>query len=166
MSLVVENGTGLSTAQSYVTVAECDAYHAARGNSTWTDASTLDKERALVRATAALDGRYSFRFPGCRLEEDQALEWPRLDALDARGYIIDSDSVPLAVKNASCEAALVEIGEAGALSKAQDRGGQIAEDTTGPLTTKYFPGAPAGTTYPAISQALARILSSGKMRRG
>lgn len=165
MAIIVEDGTGLATAQSYVSVAECDAYHAARGNSDWTSATLLDRERALVRATAALDGRYSTRWPGIRADDEQALDWPRYDALDSRGYEIDSGSVPREVKNATCEAALVEILTPGELSAAQERGGQVAEETVGPITTKYFPGASSSKTYPAISQALARIIASGQMGR-
>lgn len=35
MSLIVENGTGKSNADAYVTLAECDAYHVRFGNSGW-----------------------------------------------------------------------------------------------------------------------------------
>lgn len=168
MSLIVEDGTGLATAQSYVSVADCTAYHAARGNAAWAAAATdALREQALTRAASALDGIYSSRWPGYLCNSDQALDWPRYDAIDARGYEIDSGSVPLAVKNACCEAALVEIATPGALSKALEHGGAVKVDKTGPITTEYFPGASAGTVYLAIQQAIARIVPNGgsRMRR-
>ena len=52
MALVVEDGTGLATANSYATVATADAYHALRGNSTWVGIST-EKEVRTFTVTAA-----------------------------------------------------------------------------------------------------------------
>lgn len=40
MTLVVETGAGLTNSNSYGSLAEADAYHAARGNSSWADTST------------------------------------------------------------------------------------------------------------------------------
>ena len=37
MALEVEDGTGKSTAESYISVADATTYHTARGNSTWND---------------------------------------------------------------------------------------------------------------------------------
>ncbi len=37
MALIVEDGTGLSTAESYISVADATTYHTARGNSSWND---------------------------------------------------------------------------------------------------------------------------------
>ena len=41
MSLIVEDGTGLATAEAYISVADATTYHAARGNSTWNDVVEL-----------------------------------------------------------------------------------------------------------------------------
>jgi len=160
MSLIVEDGTGLSTAQSYASVAEADAYHLALGNTSWGTATTANKETALTRASRALDGMYGARWPGLRVQPSQALDWPRFDAEDREGYEVASDSVPQAVKNACCEAALVELGEAYALSKSLDRGGRVKREKLGALETEYADGAPAGKSYPAIYQALARLIPS------
>ena len=52
LTLVKEDGTGKSDANSYASVADADAYH--EGHlyaSAWTGATTADKEKALVMAT-------------------------------------------------------------------------------------------------------------------
>jgi len=41
MSIVVEDGTGLATAESYISVADAVTYHTARGNSTWNNVVEL-----------------------------------------------------------------------------------------------------------------------------
>jgi len=41
MSLIVEDGTGKSTSESYISVADASTYHAARGNTLWADVVEL-----------------------------------------------------------------------------------------------------------------------------
>ena len=102
--LVVENGSGLTTSNSYATAAEGDSYHEKHTfASTWTGASTATKEAALCFATRLLDQHVAWY--GARCTETQALRWPRLGLLDQDGYEIDSNVVPPAVKNATAELA-------------------------------------------------------------
>ncbi len=162
MALTVEDGSGLSAANSYVSLEEALAYHADHGNAAWA-AATTDEARsaALVRGAAALDGMYGGRWPGVRYSDLQGLDWPRSSAWDRDGYPLTG--VPAKVKAAACEAALIELGNAGALSKKSDTG--LAELTVGPITKKWLSGSGAAqTAYPAIKQALARIVrGSGNM---
>ena len=81
MSIIVEDGTGLTTAVAYVAVADADAYHTAMGNTAWTGTDAA-KEIALRRATQYLDNRYTYR--GTRLTSTQALEWPQIGRASCR----------------------------------------------------------------------------------
>jgi len=157
MSLIVETGAGLSTAQSYIIVADADAYFLARAETSWGLALTAAKEAALVRGTAALDAM--FIWSGVRYLSTQALAWPRLDVYDSDGYQLTG--IPQRLKNANAEAALIELGSAGALAASLARGGMIKRKTVGPLTTEYYDGAPSGTTYPSIRNALRGIIPEG-----
>ena len=49
MALVVENGTGVTGADSYVDLTYLDAYHAAHGNAAWDEYLEEDKEAAARR---------------------------------------------------------------------------------------------------------------------
>ena len=98
--LTVETGTGSASSDSYVTVAECDAYHVAHGGTAW--AAIVDKEAAIRNATQYLDSMYRFR--GTPTVSGQALRWPRSGVL-VDGYSVDWSSVPKQVKNATCELA-------------------------------------------------------------
>lgn len=155
MALVVEDGTGLAGANSYVSEAEFEAY---------CDASALtieagDEDAALVRATRYIDGEYRLRFPGTRLNgRAQALEWPRKDAVDQFGDDIDDDEVPVEIKNATCEAAVRELADPGSLSPDLERGGKIKELAAGSVDIIYADGAPAETIFSIIDKALSGIV--------
>ena len=111
---VVEDGTGLSTATSYLSVADGDAYVASHGDASnvWCAlGSNKNKQAALMYATQWLDG--SFNWLGVVFDPEQALRWPRIRLPHfERREVIDtssSDSVPLPdkLKQATIEAALM-----------------------------------------------------------
>ena len=88
LTLVKETGAGLSTANSYATVAEATSYHEGHLYGTvWTAATAGQQASALVMATRLIDSL--FRFSGYRANEAQALQWPR-------AWVPDPDAVPFA----------------------------------------------------------------------
>jgi len=117
LTLVKEDGTGLSNANSYASVADGDAYF--EGHlyaSAWTAATALTKAAALVMATRLVDSQ--FQFNGYRAHEAQALQWPRERCPDPDRNLVTrtplspvltnfvpSDSVPKPVAAAVCEMA-------------------------------------------------------------
>ena len=75
MALIVEDGTGLSTAESLVSVARADTILSKRvGTSTWTAMSTPQKEAALAHASRVLT---RMDWNGSRVRDQQALAFPR-----------------------------------------------------------------------------------------
>lgn len=163
MALVVEDGTGLATAESYLSVADAGTYHSNHGNSTWsgTDAA---KEAALRRATRYLDGHYRGRWKGFKRLRTQALEWPRYEAYDLSGYDLDSDEVPTAVKHATAEAALRELVSPGSLQPDLDRGGMVQSKTVsaGPVSssTTYAADATARKLFSVLDELLSALVRS------
>jgi hypothetical protein len=116
MTLIVENGSGLANAESYVSVNDAAAYAAARGL-TFPASPAAKAEQALRRATAWLDGRYRSRFLGQRKNgRDQALEWPRINACDRDGNELAPGEIPVEIVNATIEAAVREMASPGGLS--------------------------------------------------
>ena len=171
MSLIVEDGTGKSNADAYVTLAECDAYHANLGNSDWLidaedAANVAGRENAIKKATAFIDARYGNRFKGVKSTAEQALLFPRYGISDNDGYVLEN--VPIAVKRATCEAALrILVGID--LMPDLDRGGKVISETVGPISTTYSSGAPAGTKFEMIESILRGCLNGGsgvRMVRG
>ena len=157
MALVVEDGTGLEDANTYVSLSECTNYHTDRSNSGWIGEDAV-KEAALIRATQYLDSHYRRRFLGYRGAEAQALEWPRYDVEDDNGYWLDGE-IPRDLKYATCELALRALN--GELLDDQDRGGAVRRVKVGEIETEYSESAPAGTIYRFVDEILGRLLSGG-----
>lgn len=156
-TIVVEDGTGLATANSYVSLVDSETYFDDRGDTVWAAALDADKEAALIRATQAIDEQGNTRWKGTKSSATQALAWPRTDAVDSDGYPMLL--VPVCVVRAACEAAYIELGSPGALNPSLSRGGMVAEERVeGAVTIKYFDGAPSATVYTTVSRALAPAL--------
>lgn len=104
MALIVEDGTGLSTADAFIDEAYALAYHAAYGNTDWP--GVANKEIAIRTGTQYIALQYGRRKRGYKKVETQALPWPVSGACDDDGYLIDEDSLPETLKKATAEAAL------------------------------------------------------------
>ena len=63
---------------AYVSLAACDAYHTALGNTAWTGLDAA-KEVAIRKATLWVDNAYRGRWKGIRCDTTQPLAWPRWD---------------------------------------------------------------------------------------
>ena len=103
MPLIKEDGTGLPNANTYANVADSDAYHADHlYPSTWTSASTTNKEKALALATRFID--QSYQFNGLKLKTTQSLQWPRVRAHNPdTGLDFPSNALPADLVRACCE---------------------------------------------------------------
>lgn len=78
MTLIVEDGSVVDNANSYVTVAQADTFLENQGDATWTGVATDEgKESALIQATSYLQQKYRLLWKGSRVEAFQSLDWPR-----------------------------------------------------------------------------------------
>ncbi|MBK9496468.1 MAG: hypothetical protein IPO08_18575 [Xanthomonadales bacterium] len=102
-TFVVEDGTQVAGANSYVTTAYADDYFIVDPNfyTTWTALTTTQKEYYLAWATRLLDQKVVWR--GYRYTDTQALRWPRSGAVDVDGIAIAVDAIPRQLKEATCE---------------------------------------------------------------
>lgn len=161
---------GAAIAEAFASVAEADAYFAARGVVKWVG-SEADKEDALRSGTDYLENQYRSRWPGVRTYETQSLSWPRVDSrqyqralLDADGFPIGTDVIPVAVKYANIEAALlVQLGvnmqprlvRGGAIKRTKTEiGGAVLKEI------EYHDGAPAEDRFLAIEGLLRGLVTS------
>ena len=103
-SFVVEDGTGLSTATSYISTSFADDYFEIDTFTTvWGALSTAEKEGRLAWATRLLDQKVKWK--GYRTTTTQALAWPRTGVYTREGEAIASDEIPTQLKEAVCEMA-------------------------------------------------------------
>lgn len=159
MTLIVEDGTGLSTAEAYVSVADADARHSAMGNTAWTGTDAV-KEAALRRATAFLEQRFRSRWRGTRMSRDQALSWPRYGAM-VDGYDVSSTIVPGDIANACADLALRALSDD--LNPDLERA--IIREKVGPLETEYSEHSPQAPRFAAVEQTLAPYLTGSGVNR-
>jgi hypothetical protein len=91
-----------ATANSFVTLAEADAYFETVPSSTqWDNKSNDAKNRALISATRWID---TLNFYGDRCDQDQALSWPRNNYHVDRVELVCS-AIPNDIKYATYELA-------------------------------------------------------------
>jgi len=154
MTLIVEDGTGLRNAESYVSVADADAYHAKMGHTAWAG-SESDKEIALRLGTQYIDATYWFK--GQRMNYFQSLRWPRLDAGRLVWY---QGWPPLVLVQATAEMALrFLIDPTAGLVDTTDQA--ILEERVGPIDVKYAGQVRGGQKRYALVDNLLKILCTG-----
>lgn len=162
MAFTVEDGTGQSTANAYITVQDFKDHHTDRGVEAASDGTYSDVEIAahIVKATDYIDKRFGRRFKGRRYTSNQALEWPRSDAWDEDDNLLPL--MPLQLTKACAEYALLALtlgtdlapqpdGTAGTVEEKSEKVGPIEESTkyakrpmvtTGNVLTESLPQYP------------------------
>lgn len=160
MSLIVEDGTAKSDAESYISAADADTYHAIRANTAWAALSTPTKEALLRKATDYMLQVYRLQWAGKRTSTTQALDWPRWNVPKPDvGFLLSyypNNTVPAEVARACAELAL----KANSGDLTPDLGQQIKSETIGPITTVYQDYSAATKTYRAIDNLLAPFLAA------
>lgn len=171
MALVVEDGTGKSDAESYISVADADIYFSNRGNAAWATLTTTVKEQLLRKATDYLVQVYRMRWKGVRVSATQALDFPRnfmeredYEASTINGYQMlggnyyyPSDNVPVEVANACAELAY----KANSATLAPDLSRATIREKVDVIEVEYDKSQPQYTQYRAIDNALAPYLATG-----
>ncbi len=176
LTLVKEDGTGRTDANSYATVAEADSYFDAHlYASAWTAATAVTKAAALVMATRLVDSQYQFH--GYRAHDTQALQWPRERCPDPDRNLVTSTTmspvltnfvpstqVPQPVSFAVCEMArelliadrtAAPAGEGIESTATSTHTKTSSSDTSSSSTTKYS----KSDTRSIISQVAQAMLS-------
>jgi len=161
VALIVEDGTGKSDAESYLSVADATTY-AGKYGLTFSGTST-QQEEALRLATQYLDARFNTLWLGERSNEKQALDWPRRALLDADGFLISSTAMPQALKDATAELAIKARSET-LMPDVSDPGTIASEDVqVGDLrvATSYHGGRSQFKLYRKVDGLLRDLVLSG-----
>lgn len=160
MSLVVEDGTGLADANTYVTLAEVRAFAVARGKTVPADDTLLTV--MVIKACDYIE-TFADRFRGSRLEATaltQALSWPR-QCVEMFGYPVANGAIPNQLKAAQMQAVVELIAVPDFLPAITSP--QVLRETVGPVTTQYSErnGALSQPYFPFVDALLRPVLNSG-----
>ena len=144
MALVLEDGTGLTNAESYVDESYVNAYFLKRGITEW--AGLTNREQLIIRAMDYIENNYTYQ--GTKLISTQALQFPRL---------INGETVyPIALKNAVCELALKSNEE----DLLADTDKTTIREKVGALEVEYDPNQDNTKSYNYVNKLLAPYLVS------
>lgn len=164
MTLIVEDGTIVSGAESYNTLAEITTYHANRGNSTWALLSTAIQEQCARKATDYLAHVYKGYWKGVLVISTQNLDFPRdgiyLEATVSGSNLLASTVIPSGLKNAHAELSLIASTEV--LLPAKNK--SVRKKTIGPLTTEFEPSQPNYKKYTVVDSLLRPYLKANSSR--
>src|SRR5574340_177867 len=158
MALVIETGSGISGANSYVTLIEARTYHQDRGTVLFADDIVLSG--LLVRATDYIESLRD-RFKGTKVFPDPSyLQWPRYSV-----YIDDNEDplseliVPILIKNAQCQLAF-ELQTVDPL-RTSDQAYPVKREKVDVIETEYAVvnnSGPALPSIPKVDALLAPLL--------
>jgi len=149
MALVIEDGSVVTGANSYVTLAEFKTWADSRDISYNADDNVLEAQ--ILRAMDYIERLY---FIGNKANENQPLQWPRTEAL-IDGYYADATEIPKEVKIAVYEATVVE---AAGYSELEVQSRKTLRERVGDIEVQYADNSENRTITPALQYALNRIV--------
>lgn len=143
---IAEDGTGLSEANSAVSIEFADSYFAVRAIEKWSNLTLEEKQIALVKATDYVETKYGPKLSKFkRLRNEQSLQFPKLKFL-FQGSLVSG--TPVTWKKAVCEYALISTSqELFAAPKKDEPQVTSKEVTVGPITTKTAFSLGQGSSY-------------------
>lgn len=154
MALVVENGTFVAGANSYVTLAEVRDYATTRNIAVPADDADLEPHVHL-----AMDWFEAQDIPSVRISADQELNFPRV-SLTLDGIEYTDGAIPKLVKQIVCEAACTSVTIALQPQFAGSSLGQLKRKKVDVLEKEYFEATSNSAFMPVLAKldALMRKL--------
>ena len=171
MAIIVEDATGLSTAESYLSYLDYVSYWAARGVTTTSDAGTPDEvttEFLLRLTTEYIDIRWGKKAPGLQISEDQALCFP------TDYFIVDPVALPIQLQRATAEYLRYSLTNSLFIDNdgSSGPGVKLLKEKVGPIETETeWSGSGLGSVgrkYPIVTKAdgLMRQITFGSGQGG
>lgn len=164
MAIIVETGEGLPNSNSYISVAELEAYAADRLETLPVEG----KEALLIRSMDYLESIKNYK--GLRVSAEQALAWPRTRVY-IDGFPLAADRIPTLLKRAQSQLAIEAMSYD--LMPSTD-GFAVASEKVDVIQVEYATGGrlsgstpPATPVFPKVDALLRQLLTDvGQRLRG
>lgn len=164
MAIIVETGEGLPNSNSYISIAEFEAYAADRLEALPADG----KEALLIRSMDYLESIKNYK--GARVSGEQSLAWPR-SRVYIDGFPLAADRIPTLLKRAQCQLAIEAMSYD--LMPSTD-GFAVASEKVDVIQIEYATGGrlsgstpPAVPIFPKVDALLRQLLTDvGQRLRG
>lgn len=131
MSIIVEDGSIVSSANSYLSISDCNNILYDFGY----DELPVGKEEPYIKQACIYIDSFRAKFKGCKSNIDQSLQFPRYDLI-IDGILQDSDVIPQCVKIAQALAAN-ELRNGNNLYSTNKTGQQILSKTVDVVSITY-----------------------------
>jgi hypothetical protein len=154
MALTVENGTVVTGANSYVTLAYANAYFEVDAEffDTWDALDDEDKEIRLKWATRILDQKVVWK--GRKTTDASPLRWPRTGVQDRDGISVGINAIPEQLKQVTCEMAKF----VGTVNPTTSQGGDaLKRVVVDVIELEYQDGAIQAEAPPLFNQLLTGL---------
>jgi hypothetical protein len=155
VAFIVEDGSGLTEANSYVSVAWADSYFASSmDRDDWDFLDLEDKQAALIQATSIIDDFWEFN--GVVLRYTQALQLPRYGMPDRSGRsLIRSNEIPMAARQATAELALFlrRQRDSGVTEVASASDGDVSKVEIGPIAVTMAASSSSSGSSSSVTTA-------------
>lgn len=157
MTIIVEDGSNIPNANSYVTVAELDSFASLRGYTLPT--TETDKEVLLIKGTDYTES-FRARYQGYKTYPDQSIQFPR-NQVYIDGYPVANNTIPQDLKNAQMQAAIETSLSGGDIQP--NTGKNIKKEKVDVIEVEYQDnnGALYAPTYPKVDTYLEPLLKVG-----
>lgn len=153
MTIVVEDGSIVANANSYVSEADLTTYATDRGI-----VIVGEEDELLIQAMDYLEQQ---NFIGIKWTSTQSLQWPRADVI-IDGYYQNVEDIPQLLINAQCEIALAIDAGNGPLI---DLPRAVKRQRVGELEVEYAEGTSSLVTNRKVSNALKKLIVGGGVMR-
>ena len=151
MAIIVEDGSIVAGANSYVSIADTRTYALARGVTL--SAVDAEVEQLIIQSMDYVEG---LAFIGLKSTEDQPLQWPRSNVV-IDGYFVDTDEIPTELIKGQNETIL-------SINNGEDPLADIARAQesvkVGSLSVKYTSGS-STTLVRKTTNAFRKLLANG-----
>jgi hypothetical protein len=155
--MIVEDGSIVDGADSYVSLSYANNYFASRGNTDWQALTDSDKEYALVNSTDYIETIYWGMFVGEPVLDTQILSFPRIADEFA------SDSVPDRLMRAVCELAMKN---ANGIVLIEDSEQRVIKEKVDVIETTYSSYGDDTKRFNIVARLISPLLTSGSASSG
>lgn len=154
-TIIVEDGTIVANATSYVSVADVESYISERA---LTAITSTDIDELIIRSMDYIEG---LNFKGFKSTEDQSLQWPRADfVLD--GFLKSLTFIPELLKDAVCETVIAVNDSKSPLVDLERRTSSVGVGS-GAVNVSYEAGGSSATIVFTLENKLFKLISGNSV---
>lgn len=157
INLIVEDGTCVSGANSYVSLEYADEYMRNAGYTSWNGKTENERKSYLINATKYIDRTYSkIGWKGIKkYHRKQSLCFPRVELFDKDGDEVTG--IPEELKQAVCEAGFISTTTS--LFATKDASGSVKRQKVDVLEVEYYSENESSSEYISRFTVLDYLLS-------